>query len=162
MDREVRYATDINRPGPGGSGSIYIEYRYMDAGADSVPTCVQMRYNTTTRELQRRSWPENTPGSVSSWSTYVTKLRNDLSEAGQQPFVFLRAGLDSSTGVTYINQRLTLRLDSGLGDAGDGRGSQLRTTFVARNSSDSSMSNADNDGNGQTDNPVCLSGVSRS
>ncbi len=162
MDREVRYATDINRPGVGPGGTVYIEYRYVNEGADAVPTCVQMRLVPSREVLERRTWPEGNPGAVTDWDIYVTRIRNDLTAPNEQPFVFQRAGLDASSNISYVNQRLTVHLDSGLGESNDGRGSQLITTFVARNSNDQSQSNTDSNGDGVTDRPVCLTGVTRS
>ncbi|GAA2248213.1 hypothetical protein GCM10010401_22600 [Rarobacter faecitabidus] len=160
MDREIRYATDINRPAIVGTRQ-YVEYRYMEPDNEGVAQCVQWRYDSTSKELQRRNWIDGSPASVSAWQSFVTKGRNDLSVPAQRPFTFYRAGVDDSSGVSYTNQRLRVVLDAGLGSFGDGSGSQLNTILVARNSSDQSTSNTDSNNDGITDFPVCLTGVGR-
>ncbi|TQK75601.1 prepilin-type N-terminal cleavage/methylation domain-containing protein [Rarobacter incanus] len=163
MDREIRYASDINRPGIV-SGKQYVEYRYVDDQNEGVATCVQWRYDSSAGELQRREWTEGKTSTITSWITLVTKGRNNLSVADQLPFTFYRAGKDLTTGVTYTTQRLRVHLDAGLGSFGDGRGSQLDTVFIARNSTDQAQTNLDSDNDGVTDVPVCLGddGVTRS
>jgi hypothetical protein len=56
-------------------------------------------------------------------------------------------------------QRLVLRLTVGK-ESADARVSS-ETTFVARNSSTGSVSNADTDNNGQSDTQVCVAAVGR-
>lgn len=143
LDKEVRYAAAINMPAQVGN-SIYVEYLVEHNAAEGIPECVQWRYQTDTGELQRRSW-ENGTVDASGWQTLVTDLRNDLSQSAQQPFTLQRAEVGAD-GRQYVHQRLAVYLDSGLGDAGDGRGGQLDADFVALNSS------------GRSQHTVCLSG----
>lgn len=148
LDKEVRYASDINEPGEAG-GAIYVEYLVAASAADGAPQCVQWRYVKSSGDLQRRTWEPGAPATVSAWRTTVTRLRNDLST--HQPFVMHRAAT-SSTGAVYVHQRLDVYLDTGMGTSGDARGGQLDVTLVARNSSASSTTNS------PTGAQVCLEG----
>ena len=105
---------------------------------------MQWRYQIDSGELQRRSWDHGTVD-VSGWQTLVTDLRNDLGQTSQQPFTLQRAEV-TPNGREYVHQRLAVYLDSGLGEAGDGRGGQLDADFVALNSS------------GRSQTSVCLNG----
>lgn len=138
LDKEVRYASDINTPGTV-NGRIYVEYLVPASTATGAPLCVQWRYVTATRELQRRTASPGVPSSATGWATMVTDLRNDLSVPGQQPFVVTRAGNHGS--IVYLRQTLDVYLDAGLGAAGSGEGGQLDVRLVARNSSTASNTN---------------------
>lgn len=149
FDKELRYASEINSPGAS-SGDYYVEYLVPATVADSDSMCVQWRYETDADELQRRTWEPGVPEGVSGWATMVTGLRNDLSDADQRPFVVHDAGPDGTK--VFTRQKLDIYLDAGLGDAGDGRGGQLKVTFVALNSSVASETNSGAD-------TVCLEGA---
>lgn len=149
LDKEVRYASAINAPGHS-DGDIYVEYLVPESTGAGEELCVQWRYLVAAKELQRRTWTLGDADSASGWQTMVTGLRNDLSDPAQQPFVFHRAGPVGS--VIYLRQGLTVRLDAGMGEAGDPAGSQLHVFMVARNSSTASETNAG------TTNRVCLVG----
>ncbi|MCR6713312.1 MAG: hypothetical protein NVV57_11770 [Demequina sp.] len=138
FDKEVRYASDINTPGTA-NGNIYIEYLVPASAKDGEAMCVQWRYLTVDKKLQRRTWSPGDASTVTSWVTLVTKLRNDLSLTAEQPFTLHRAGTVS--GKVYLHQTLDIFLDAGLSGSGDARGSQLDTTFVAQNSSTASVTN---------------------
>lgn len=159
MDREVRYASDINRPVLT-NGKYYLEYLVANVESGDAEQCVQWRYVVDTHVLQRRTWDPADTSRVSSWTTTVTGLRNDLADASQIPFVMYQAGT-ASAGRAYTNQRLRVFLSSGDGTSTNGAGSTLSTTFVARNSSDQSVTNADGDGNGVSDTQVCQKDVGR-
>lgn len=149
LDKEVRYASDINTPATS-NGSIYIEYWVPASAGNGESTCVQWRYVKAKDELQRRTWIQGDPDSVSKWLTLATRLRNDLTDSSQQPFTIHRAG--TFGGKTYLHQRLDIYLSSGLGtEDDDARGSQLDVSFVAQNSSTASVTNG-----GSTN--VCLTG----
>lgn len=139
FDKEIRYASEINLPATSG-GDYYVEYLVPVSTANSEPLCVQWRLATSEMELQRRTWHPDHPDNVTDWATMITDLRNDLSDPDQEPFTFSPAG-----GVgdkVYTRQRLDVYVDTGLGDAGDGRGGQLDVSFVALNSSQASVTNA--------------------
>ena len=138
LDKEVRYAQDINTPATA-NGAVYVEYWIPDDTASGASTCVQWRYVISSSILQRRTWTQGNAASVSSWNTMATNLRNDLSSSAQQPFRVTRAGTTGSK--VYLHQRLDVYLNSGLGAGTDARGSQLSTTFVAQNSSTASITN---------------------
>jgi len=138
FDKEVRYASDINSPGTSG-GNIYVEYWIPASAATGESTCVQWRYVTSSKELQRRSWLQGDPDSVTPWITTVTRLRNDLSQPSQQPFTVNRAG--AFGGKVYTHQRLDIFLDSGLSSSPK-QGGQLKISLVAQNSGTTSVTNS--------------------
>lgn len=139
LDKEVRYAQDINTPTTA-NGAIYIEYWIPQNTATAASQCVQWRYVIASKTLQRRTWNQGDASSVSNWITMATNLRNDLSSSSQQPFTVTRAGTTGSK--VYLHQRLDVFLSGGLGSGSDARGSQLSTTFVAQNSSTASLTNS--------------------
>lgn len=149
LDKEVRYADAINPPAQSG-GNIYVEYQIPATVGTGEAQCVQWRFVTTTKELQRRTWTPGDASSVTGWQTMVTDLRNDTSDPNQRPFVFHRAGPAGSKVV--LRQGLAVHLDAGMGAAGDRGGSQLHIYMVARNSSTSSVGNTGTD-------RVCLVGA---
>ncbi|MEP7763983.1 type II secretion system protein [Sanguibacter sp. 25GB23B1] len=150
LDREVRYASAINRPGTGSSGAYYVEYLVSAVEAGKQPMCTQWRYVPATGTIERRTWANVTSGaSPSAWSTLANRVRNDL--ATQKPFEFTPAGSINAS------QQLRVFLDVGPGAGGpDARkGAQLDSQFVARNTDTSTTTNADIDNNGASDTPVC-------
>ena len=150
MDKEIRYASDINTPGTA-NGAVYVECWVPENAANSASMCVQWRYVIATHILQRRTWTYGAPGTVTGWITMATDLRNNLAVPAQQPFTIHRAGALGSK--VYLHQRLDVYLSAGLGaDTSDSRGSELATSFVAQNSSTASVSNP-----GVT--KVCLTGT---
>ncbi len=146
FDRQLRYSSGVNRPVLVGGQTWYLEY-LIDATAPGVqPTCTQWRVSGTTDLLETRTWVNDTSGATvtpTAWTTVASRITND--PATQPPFVLLPAD------ATYTKQRLTVWLLSGRGS----QDTQLKSTFVARNTSISTSSNADNDGNGVSDNQVC-------
>ena len=108
------------------------------SAATGQSTCVQWRYVAASKELQRRSWLQGDPSSVTPWITMVTRLRNDLSQSTQQPFVVYRAG--AFGGKVYTHQRLDVFLDSGLSSSPN-QGGQLKVSLVAQNSATTSVTN---------------------
>lgn len=137
LDKEVRYSSAVNAGGAGTTaGTYYVEYLITAVDAAAQPKCVQWRYSSATRKLDRRTWPNVAAPTASAWLTMATTMRNDLSVAAQRPFVFTPA--DS----TNVNQRLTVHLDLGYGAANGKRGAAIDSVFVARNTSTSSQSNA--------------------
>ncbi|WP_297082200.1 hypothetical protein [uncultured Demequina sp.] len=149
LDKEVRYASEINPPGVVGDDH-YVEYLIPESTGTGDPLCVQWRVDASEAELQRRTWTPGDASSVSAWATMLTDLRNDLTDPDQQPFERRRAGVDS--GIVYLRQSLHVYLDTGLGDELDAEGGQLDVTMVANNTSTSSVTN------GSTGDTVCLVG----
>lgn len=149
LDKQIRYASAINRPGVGGSGAHYVEFRTAAVAAGRQPRCTQWRLVPDTGLLQVRTWDDAPSASPSDWQTIIVNVRNDLSSPANEPFAFAPA--DGK----HTRQQLVVTLDVGLA----GRpGSDIQTTFVARNSSVTSVSNDDLDGDGQSDTAVCTAG----
>ena len=154
FDRQVRYANAINFPGTGSgsSGAVYVEWRTPAGSAsDGVVTCTQWRYLPTERRLETREWKDVAGATLSQWTT---KLSNVNPGGTGYPFELIAA---SATGSS--SQRLTLTLD--VGSEQLAAGGAITSTYVAGNSSLQSPSNADADGDGNSDSPVCLATGSR-
>jgi len=152
LDKQIRYATAINRPRPGTSGADrYVEFQSVDGG--NVLTCHQWRLLDASDLLQQRSWV-GVPASAPSWSTVATHVVNG---AGQPPFAFTAAT------PTVPRQSLTVNLVIRRGAQSAGTVS-LSTTFTARNTDTDTSTNTDVVAPiGDSDAPVCLGGaVSRS
>jgi hypothetical protein len=157
MERQVRYAESVNYPGTGASGRRYVEFRTGAAvSSTGAAMCTQWRWDPSTGALQSRTWRDAATPSVPDWSTLITDVQpDDTYTAREYPFQVLAA--DSSKN--QPRQRLVLRLTVGK-ESADARVSS-ETTFVARNSSTGSVSNADTDNNGQSDTQVCVAAVGR-
>ncbi|MGY4642607.1 PulJ/GspJ family protein [Cellulomonas sp. URHB0016] len=137
LDKEVRYSSGVNAGGAGATaGTYYVEYLITAVEGGTQPKCVQWRYSSTTRKLERRSWPNVATPTATAWLTMATNMRNDLSVVTDRPFTFTPA--DS----VNLNQRLAVHLDLGKGAAGGKSGAMIDSVFVARNTSSSSQSNA--------------------
>lgn len=155
LDRKVRYAEAINLPGAGAGGARYVEFRTSARSSGSgVATCTQWRWDPTTRLVQQRTWNDVSGAVAPGWSTLVTDVLPDSDTSGRgYPFEVLLA--DDVTP----HQRLVLRLTVGSENADVTVDSE--TSFVARNSTSTSLSNADEDGDGVSDTPVCLAASGR-
>lgn len=155
LDKQIRYASSINSPGVGGSGSWYVEFVTTSVPEGELPICTQWRYDPTAETLAYRTWRDDSSSVVSSWRVVAQDMRNDL-VGGQAPFVYHRAD-----GV-YTRQRLDVAVfvasDPNPGGDVD---ADITTTFVARNSSFESPSNPDVNGDGVSDTFVCTSHLSR-
>lgn len=155
MDRQVRYATDINQAGRGASGDWYVEFRSPQqststtAARSDVPAglCTQWRYGVAEGHLDMRTW---TDGSVppSSWTTVATRLQPPAAA----PFSV------ALTSDSQPFQRLSVHLVAARGTGGAAGSAEIETTFVARNSSPASTTNVDSNHDGVTDSPVCSAG----
>lgn len=147
IDRQVRWADEINFPGTGrsGGGKQYVEF-HQAAKSSSTRTakCVQWRYDPAAATLAMRSWEEGaTPA-----STWSVKLRDVLPKSGSDyPFRMLPASLTGSA-----KQSLAIRLDAGSERLSD---VAMTSVYVARNSSLGSASNVDSNGDGVSDVPTC-------
>lgn len=151
MDKQVRYAAAINRPGAGTSGARYVEFRTAAVPAGTSPFCTQWKLDPVAQTLEVRTWADVPGATQSGWNTIVTEVRNDLA-AGEEPFAFAQADAD------VLHQTLHVVLRVGRGSTA---GADVSTTFVARNSSADVLSNLDTDGDGQSDTPVCTSASGR-
>lgn len=147
LDKEIRYASSINRPGVGATpGTYYVEYIQTAVDAGLKPKCTQWRYTASTHKLEVRTW-RVTPAVATAWHLEATNVRNDLAVASSLPFQFSPA--DSIS----LRQQLRVYLTVG---SGTKPGAELDSVFVARNSSASSPSNPDAVAPfGLSDTPVC-------
>lgn len=158
MDKQIRYAASINYPGTGASGSQYVEFVTGSQPDGQSPLCTQWRYDPTARTLAYRTWRDIPSGTVSDWRTVATDVRNAMGGATPNPpFRLIPAGS------SYVRQQLVVTVDAGRGAAGDDAltGADVATVFVARNSSTTSQSNTDLNGDGTSDAPVCSSHLGR-
>jgi prepilin-type N-terminal cleavage/methylation domain-containing protein len=151
LDREIRYSDSINFPGVGSGGDPYIEFRTPSTSVSSgVTLCTQWRYDIPTRSLQHRFWNDGTTP-LPNWQTDLTNMPND--GGATYPFQLIPAS-NATSGSTM--QQLVLTLDTGNVAI---KGAAITTTFVARNSSNSSPSNSDNISPGVSDSPICTNGT---
>lgn len=148
LDRQVRYANAVNRPGLGSSGARYIEFRRDKPilGAADVSTCTQWRFLPAEGRVEMREWEEMDVSTTTAWATKVTGV---IDRGGvTYPFDMIPASVSGAT-----KQQMLLTLDAG-NDA-TGAGASITSGFVARNSSVASISNKDVNGDGQSDTLVC-------
>jgi prepilin-type N-terminal cleavage/methylation domain-containing protein len=145
LDRQVRYADAVNSAGTTGTSPAathWVEFRTRPL-TGAVKQCTQWQYVQATGELRTRQWPEGAAASTVAWRTILVTTAG----ASQgQPFTMRRTDSDN------IMQRLEISLRSSRPAEGS---AQLRSTFVARNSTASSAGNADANGDGVSDSPVC-------
>ncbi|WP_380168489.1 type II secretion system protein J [Jannaschia sp. R86511] len=149
LDKEVPYATALNRQVLSG-GDWYLEYFTDSTEAGARPFCTQYRLDTSARAVQVRSW--NTEGALglTGWTT----LAVDVVPRAGSPWL-VRPADD-----TYVRQRLTVAVDV---EQPATPVQQLDTTFVARNTTPDTGTNADQDADGRSDSEVCMNqGVGRS
>ena len=145
LDRQVRYADAVNRPGNGTGGNRYIEFRVPAVSTtDRVTRCYQWRYNKTTGVISSRSWADIAGSTKTPWSTKIESVIN----VGGSTYPFAMIPASS----TVLRQQFQLTLSAGLG----GADTDISTKFVARNSSIDSTSNLDANADGSSDSPVCL------
>ncbi|WP_284501212.1 type II secretion system protein J [Actinotalea sp. C106] len=132
MDRQIRYASAINTPGTGGSGSHYVEFLTGSQPDGLAPLCTQWRLDPTNRVLQQRTWRDTPSATRSSWRTVATDIRNDVTV--HPPFTLYPVGDGRS------RQQLAVALDAGAGEGGtdSAPGADVSTVFVARNSAKAS------------------------
>jgi len=141
FDRDLRQASAINRPTRIGT-RVFVEYQTDVSDAGSASTCTQWRLDAGARRLDVRTWPLGAT-SAPAFATAASGVAND--PVTQPPFVFTPAD------TTSTHQQLTVTLQLALT-----RGHAVSsTTITARNSSVGSGSNADVDGDGASDRPVC-------
>lgn len=116
LDRDVRYASAISRPGTVG-GDWYVEFSTVAAGP---PTCTELRLASSVRQLQRRTWTSGAGPAAAGWSVLASGV-----SAGH-PFDLL----DADDG--HSVQRLRVVLDA---DVATGAAPHSDVTFGALNSS---------------------------
>lgn len=131
MDRELRYASAVSLPSvPGAGGDYYVEYLMTNTGDD---VCVQLRLQTSTKRLERRSWPKSPPTATPSpWAVLVAPVKPLTSITPPQlspppPFEFIPAGGPSN----YQSLRVNLQVTAGAGATATTR--ETKVTFTALN-----------------------------
>jgi prepilin-type N-terminal cleavage/methylation domain-containing protein len=89
LDREIRYATAVSRPGTVGS-DYYVEYLISTGG---TPTCVELRLQPSAAQLQRRTWPNGSASSATAWIPVTSGVTPIIAAGGQvsAPFVLTPA-----------------------------------------------------------------------
>jgi type II secretory pathway pseudopilin PulG len=127
LDKTVRYASVITIPGKGTSGDWYVELRDTTSGAE---TCVQLRLDTSTKQLRKRSWATANPSGVSAWLPIASGFTNGGAASGSadQPFVL------KTPGPTSNHQQLTVNLVATAGNPPSVTTSRSSFTLTAINS----------------------------
>jgi Tfp pilus assembly protein PilV len=125
LDTEIRYARSISDPAQV-SGDWYVEYLMS---LNSVDTCVELRLNNTTGELQRRQWTKNVdPLAPTAWNVLASNV------VAATPFTVIQADKKTLTGFRF--QRLTLAISSVVGPGTANSATQeTNVTFTALNAS---------------------------
>ena len=160
LERQVRYAESVNYPGTGPSGATYVEFRTGAAvSSTGQAMCTQWRWDPSSGDLQSRSWRDASGATVPPWSTVIGQVLADKLPEGSGPRPYPFQVLQADAGKNQPRQRLVLRLRVG-DDVADAR-VVSETTFVARNSTIASVSNADANNDGQSDTQVCVAGAGR-
>jgi len=156
LDRQVRYAESINYPGVGPSGARYVEFRTgATVSKTGVAVCSQWRYVPSTKVLQRRQWNDGAGATPGAWQTVIKNVADDATAtATTYPFAVSKAD------GTHPHQVLTLRVVASRSTV-PAPAADTQTALVARNSTERSLSNADNNGDGASDTPICTTGTSR-
>ena len=148
MDRQIRYADSINYPGKSAAGISYVEFRTpATSSATGSTLCTQYSFNPTTKVIQSRTWPDAPSATATPW---VTGVSNIVDDGG----AFYPFRLIAATNAGSQMQQLVLTIDGGNSPIA---GAAISTTFVARNSSIKSPSNASVNTANVSDTPVCLS-----
>jgi type II secretory pathway pseudopilin PulG len=150
LDHQVRYGSSINRPGQGASGAWYVELEATDLPQNAFPMCYQWRLDPATHVLSTRTWTEDGTSVATAWHGVSWNVQ---AGGGASPFEFAPAS------GAVLRQSLTVHLT--VDGLTTGQLADQETTFIARNSSSSSQSNKDLNGDGASDNPVCTAGMSR-
>jgi prepilin-type N-terminal cleavage/methylation domain-containing protein len=134
LDRQVRYADAINQPVQTSAGRWYVEFRTSQRANGQPTLCTQWRYDPTVQEMQVRTWND---GQVPA-ATFRTITTDVLppQPSGSSPFTVALADGD------HANQKLAVALTAGSGTGAYAGRASMQTSFVARNSSTASPSNA--------------------
>lgn len=156
IDPTVRFAEEINPPGFGGDGRVYIEYfTSAKATSDVRNICTQLRYDPTNATIAMRRWSwtgastHQDPDAGASWQT----LANDVLPGGTgAPATYPFTRTIAAAGAPY--QRLVLQLR--VGAEAYNSETTSTNTFIARNSGTGSATNSGGqvcDGGGTVERP---------
>lgn len=128
LDKELRYAAGISAPARVGGGDWYVEYLTINTG---TPVCAELRLNTATAQLQRRSWLRDTGvPQTDDWRPLASDVTSDT------PFEFFAPDATNSFQRLRINLVVTVGLGANSGST------QTDVTFSALNTSLSTESSA--------------------
>lgn len=127
LDKTVRYAAAITTPGKGTSGNWYVELRDTTSGSE---TCIQLRLDISSQQLQKRTWSAANPAGVTAFLPIASGLTNGAATAGSadQPFVL------TALGATANHQQLTVNLTARSGNPPSVTSSKSSFTLTAINS----------------------------
>jgi prepilin-type N-terminal cleavage/methylation domain-containing protein len=142
LDRQLRYATAVNRPVLVGQ-DWYLEFTTLDTAGQVG--CRQWRVGGATDLLQQRAWT-GAPVTPPSWAGVATGVVNN--PASQPPFTFVAADAQHPTQQVTVDLVLT----RGANPPGH---AETRSTLVARNTDTTTATNADANGDGVSDQQVC-------
>lgn len=155
LDRQARYADSINYPGTSTSGKRYVEFRTpAESTVTRITTCTQWMFDPTQATISSRTWPDTVGSAAAPWVVRLSNVIDDQRPGSPYPFRLMPAGIEGSS-----MQQLVVGLHAG--NKALDEGAQFSSSFVARNSSIRSPSNADVDGNSSSDTPVCVRSGSR-
>ncbi|MGH8963147.1 MAG: hypothetical protein ACRDWT_18480 [Jatrophihabitantaceae bacterium] len=130
LDKLVRYASAISAPaqstGGSSTGDWYVEMSVPNVGG--VFTCVQLRVDTTSQQLQQRTWTvtSDNPPVVSAASTFVPLASQITNQPTDTPFVL---GTDPKS----LFQQLQITVLSAVSSPATAS-SKTSVTFTALNS----------------------------
>ena len=143
LDKQVHYASAGNRPGLG-SGRQYIEFQTTAVASGATASCTQWRADPVTKQLSYRTWPDIASGATATpWVVVANRVNNNLTT--NPVFTFL------TVDENFVKQRVTVFLD--VQDI-NGKGAQLKSTFVAINTTSTTLTTAA-DAFGASKFPVC-------
>jgi prepilin-type N-terminal cleavage/methylation domain-containing protein len=125
LDREIRYSTGISEPTLYVDGHWYVEYQITFTGED---TCHQLRLNTATRKLEKRTWLRGPMLAPTAWIPLASEVSAPTPVGGatgnRDPFY--QPSADSF-------QRLRLWLFTGPGGSDRSTPAETQIVFTALN-----------------------------
>jgi hypothetical protein len=125
LDKEIRYASAISQPNAiAVAGNYYVEYLISNS---SAATCVQLRLNGSSDQLERRSWTRVTGsmGPATAWLPIASGISSGVT--AESPFA-----LTTASG-NYTLPRLKIRLRAEAGAGSDVNTRATEYSFAALN-----------------------------
>jgi type II secretory pathway component PulJ len=127
LDKQVRYAASISKPGTAGAASDwYVEFLTTNTGSSK---CTQLRLATDVSELQARTWTVTEAGysDLTAWTPYGNSVTSGgvTNASTDPPFTLLT---DSPTSLERLNVQLVAT------SGNPAVSSALDVTFTAINS----------------------------
>ncbi|HVV75540.1 MAG TPA: type II secretion system protein [Mycobacteriales bacterium] len=110
LDHQVRYANEVNTPGPGSDGAYYVEFR--TGNTDQQQTCHQWRFQPSSGAVQWRTWKPpfegagSASGTLTGWATAAT----GVSQASSTPIWQINA-LPSGSAADASTTKETFTVD---------------------------------------------------